>query len=246
MIDLEGGRFWMGSRDDDQRAYDDEHPRRRIEVAPFSLSETQVTQRLYREIAGRDPGAPRGDALPVNRVSWLDAITFCNALSAAESLPPAYRIEGYAVTWIEGAGGYRLPTEAEWEYAARAGTTTTYACGDDDSRLGSFAWFGDHVRNVMPVGRKKPNAWGLHDMHGNVWEWCWDVYGPYGDRELPVRPRGRGSERVVRGGSFGKSAWYLRSAVRSRSVPAARSRHIGFRCARGEGSGMGQLAAPWG
>src|SRR5438105_3797923 len=90
MISLDGGPFWMGSRDDDPRAYDDEHPRRCVEIAPFSLSETLVTQRLYLEIAGKDPGAPRGDELPVNRVNWFDAITFCNLLSAAESLPPVY------------------------------------------------------------------------------------------------------------------------------------------------------------
>jgi formylglycine-generating enzyme required for sulfatase activity len=197
---------------------------------------TPVTRKLYKEVTGQDPGWPEGEAdeRPVNDVSWLDAVRFCNRWSERDGLEPCYRLEGEAVTWDRARNGYRLLTEAEWEYACRAGSRTRWCFGDDEARLGDYAWYVKNSQGQpQPVGRLKPNAWGLHDMHGNVWEWCWDWYGPY-FREKQTNSLGpiAGEYRVLRGGAFVIEPRNLRSAHRYGNVPVQRLRIAGFRCAR--------------
>ncbi|ADB52248.1 formylglycine-generating enzyme family protein [Conexibacter woesei] len=198
----------------------DRRTRRRwtVEVAPYSLAASPVTQAQYAAVAGSSPSDAPGDALPVECVSWLDAAGFCNALSAREGLAPAYALAGDAVSWEPSADGYRLPTEAEWEHACRAGTA-----GPRYGALDEIAWFRDNSADrPHAVGGKRPNAWGLHDMLGNVWEWCWDVY----DAEV------YGDYRVLRGGGWSDPEWSCRAGVRRRSHPTFRIEDVGFRVAR--------------
>lgn len=175
---IPGGSFLMDSDE-----YDDERPIHTVRISPFQLMRTPVTRQQYPALMGSGPSWPKGaaDEWPVNQVSWLDAVAFCNRWSEQEGLRPCYRIEGKQVDWDgEEAEGYRLPTEAEWEYACRAGSATRWCFGDDEAELPEYAWFDKNAGGEpRPVATRKPNAWGLHDMHGNVWEWCWDWYGGY-------------------------------------------------------------------
>jgi formylglycine-generating enzyme required for sulfatase activity len=188
---------------------------------PFYLGVYEVTQEQYERVMGTNPSDFNGAKNPVEQVSWEDAVEFCRKLSAL----PEEKAAGHV---------YRLPTEAEWEYACRAGTTTKYSFGDDESQLGAYAWFRENSGDrTHPVGQKKPNAWGLYDMHGNVWEWCQDWYGdlPAGAVTDPTGPS-TGSLRVLRGGSWNDFAGRCRSASRRRSSPSYRFSHLGFRLAR--------------
>ncbi|MFF9029529.1 formylglycine-generating enzyme family protein [Streptomyces iakyrus] len=190
------------------------------EVASFRMSAVPVTQEWYAEITGERPSAARGDRLPVEGVSWWDAVRFCNALSVREGLTPAYEVrpgDGEAC-WDTTADGYRLPTEAEWEHACRAGGT-----GPRYGELDEIAWYrGNADDRIHPVGGKQPNAWGLYDMLGNVWNWCWDLY----DAEV------YGAYRVLRGGGWSDEHWSCRASVRRRSHPTFRIDDVGFRVAR--------------
>jgi eukaryotic-like serine/threonine-protein kinase len=225
MVPLPGGKFWMGSRDDDPQARPDEKPRHRVRVKGFKMASTVVTQAQYEAVMGNNPCYQKAPDLPVTNVSWIDAINFCNTLSDHQGLPRAYLLKGDEVTWVKDATGYRLPSEAEWEYAARAGTDTAWSFGDDERLLADHGWFAENSgKRLNPVGRRKPNPWGLFDMHGNVWEWCWDIYGPY------ARLPSGGHVRVLRGGSFIDVPALVRSALRDWVSPAARRRYIGFRC----------------
>ncbi|MET9391507.1 SUMF1/EgtB/PvdO family nonheme iron enzyme [Streptomyces sp. NPDC006624] len=191
-----------------------------VGVAAFRLSAFPVTQAWYAEVTGERPGAVHGDLLPVEGVSWWDAVRFCNALSLREGLTPAYRLRPGAGTadWDTAADGYRLPTEAEWEHACRAGTT-----GPRYGPLDEIAWYrGNAEGGVRPVGGRRPNAWGLYDMLGNVWDWCWDLYDP----EV------YGTYRVLRGGGWSDEHWSCRASVRRRSHPTFRIDDVGFRVAR--------------
>jgi formylglycine-generating enzyme required for sulfatase activity len=168
-----------------------------------------------------------GQDLPVESVSWLDAVAFCNALSQKEGLPPFYKINGEAVEVLDWNGpGYRLPTEAEWEYACRAGSTTRFSFGDHEQALGEYAWYGGNSNHqTHPVGGKKPNAFGLHDMYGNVWEWCWDGSDADYYRQSPAAdPRGplQAASRVVRGGCWSNDPHLARSALRGWATPVDR------------------------
>lgn len=184
----------------------------------YAIGATQVTQAQWRAVMGSNPSHFKGEDRPVELVSWYDAVTFCNKLSELERFEPCYVLAGRAVSWPKGRSctGYRLPTEAEWEYAARAGQDTTYAGSNE---LGEVAWCSDNSDfETHPVAQKKPNAWGLYDMSGNVWEWVWDGYG--------------GSYRVFRGGSWGSFPFLTRVADRSRCSPSLRGNYLGLRLAR--------------
>ena len=202
---IPAGEFLMGSPDSDKDASDDEKPQHRVRITqPFYLGVYQVTQGQYRAVTGANPSHFKGsDDLPVESVSWHDAIAFCNKLSEREGLKPYYQLDAATRS---GGEGYRLPTEAEWEYACRAGSTTRYSFGDDAASLGEYAWFnGNSGGKTHPVGQKRPNAFGLYDMHGNVWEWCWDVYAAYNANSPGADPDGPSgaSGRVIRGGCWG-------------------------------------------
>jgi len=196
------------------------------ELAPYRLGACPVTQAQYARVTGDRPGGAQGDRLPVEGVSWWDAVRFCNALSEREGLTPAYlSLDGIQggegderIEWDASADGYRLPTEAEWEHACRAGTTEARY-----GQLDDIAWHrGNSDERLHPVGGRLPNAWGLYDMLGNVWEWCWDVY----DAEV------YGSYRVLRGGGWFDEHWSCRASVRRRSHPTLRIDDVGFRVAR--------------
>ncbi|MDS4041886.1 MAG: formylglycine-generating enzyme family protein [Candidatus Competibacter sp.] len=231
LVDIPAGAFFMGSDE-----YDSERPIHEVRISAFRCMRFPVTRRLYQDMMGKDLGWPEGEAddRPVNQVSWYDAIEFCNRLSEREGLTPAYRRSGNNVSWDATADGYRLLTEAEWEYACRAGTRTRYSFGDDEGKLGEYVWYARNSDGAPhPVGTLKPNPWGLYDMHGNVWEWCWDWYGFYPSESQPD-PMGppAGNSRVLRGGSFG-GAGFLRSAGRGWNWPEVGNQGDGFRCARG-------------
>ena len=189
---------------------------------PFKMGVHEVTQSQYEQVMGVNPSKFKGANNPVEMVSWEDAVEFCRRLSEL----PAEKAAGHV---------YRLPTEAEWEYACRAGTTTKYSFGDDESDLGDHAWFLENFlensgTNTHPVGRKGPNAWGLYGMHGNVLEWCQDWYGDYPSGSV-TDPSGAtsGSYRVLRGGGWHDTAGFCRSAYRRRFLPSIRNYYFGFR-----------------
>ncbi|MFF2126754.1 formylglycine-generating enzyme family protein [Streptomyces olivochromogenes] len=191
-----------------------------VDLAPYELGVFPITQAVYADVTGRRPSAVQGDELPVEGVSWWDAVRFCNVLSQREGFAPAYRfhVDGEGVDWDASADGYRLPTEAEWEYACRAGTT-----GPRYGPLDEIAWYrGNSDERIHDVGGKMPNPWGFHDMLGNVWDWCWDVY----DAEV------YGSYRVLRGGGWFDEHWSCRASARRRSHPTFQVDDVGFRVAR--------------
>jgi formylglycine-generating enzyme required for sulfatase activity len=203
----------------------------------------EVTQAEYEKIgkieAFPNPSHFQHADLPVEQVSWPQAARFCNARSRLEGLQPCYNEDTGACDFE--ANGYRLPTEAEWEYACRAGTSSEYSFGGEARQLGDFAWFADNAgKKTHPVGRKKPNPWGLFDMHGNVAEWCQDLYDPNYYKASPAKsPRGptEANENVLRGGSWKSPADALRSSFRIGEIPgfsdACLARDaIGFRCVR--------------
>jgi len=200
---LPPGNFQMGSND----------VRHEVKLTkPFMLGVHEVTQEQYERVMDVNPSAFKGSNNPVDNVSWDDAVEFCRKLSELPAEKAAGRV-------------YRLPTEAEWEYACRAETTTAYSFGDDDTELGEYAWLKQNSGDkTHPVGGKKPNAWGLYDMHGNVWEWCQDWYGEYPIGTV-TDPTGAtsGLSRVIRGGGCINNAKYCRSAYRYGFNPALRS-----------------------
>jgi len=197
----------------------------------FSMGVHAVTQDLYEAVMGTNPSAFKGGLRPVEQASWYDAVRFCNALSAACGLQAAYTIGSGgepSVSCDFRAHGFRLPTEAEWEYAARAGQDFEYAGSNELDKVG---WYiNNSSGHTHPVGQKKPNAWGLYDMSGNVWEWCWDRYGDYPNKSQndPYGPD-FGDYRVRRGGSWSSYARLCRAAYRSWFVPGDRSVYLGFR-----------------
>jgi formylglycine-generating enzyme required for sulfatase activity len=213
---IPAGIFKMG----DARGGPREQPHRVTLTQPFYLGVHEVTRKQWKQVMGSVPGNWEQASRPVEQVSWEEAVEFCRKLSALPEERKAGRV-------------YRLPTEAEWEYACRAGSTTSYSFGEDEKLLGDYSWFdGNSSNQTYPVGQKKPNVWGLYDMHGNVWEWCSDWYGDYPDGEA-TDPQGpsSGSERVRRGGGWLSSARNCRSANRDWSIPSYRSYDFGFRLA---------------
>jgi formylglycine-generating enzyme required for sulfatase activity/uncharacterized caspase-like protein len=234
---IPAGTFMMGSSDDDKDASNDEKPAREVKITRrFYLSETEVTQGQYKAVTGENPSKFQGsDDLPVEKISWLDSVKYANALSVKDGLTPFYRIEGDSVTVPDWKGeGYRLPTEAEWEYACRGRNPGRYGFGDDASLLGEYDWFSDNSGNkTHEVRQKRANGFGLFDMHGNVWEWCWDRYAD--KLRGGVDPRGpdNGSNGAVRGGSWYHAAVGCRAAYRHLHTPTDSYNNLGLRLARG-------------
>jgi formylglycine-generating enzyme required for sulfatase activity len=257
MVRIQGGTFMMGSPANEVGRFDNEGPQRRVTVSSFFMGKYPVTQAEYEAVMGTNPSLFKGANLPVENVSWYDAIEYCNRLSQREGLTPAYTIDKnrrdpgntnewdelkWTVTLNRNANGYRLPTEAEWEYACRAGTTTPFSTGSNITTSqanydGNYPYnnnaTGTYRERTTPVGSFAANAWGLYDMHGNVWEWCWDWFGTYssGVQTDPVGASS-GSNRVFRGGGWDFSAVVARSAVRNAVSPTVRFNYLGVRLVR--------------
>jgi formylglycine-generating enzyme required for sulfatase activity len=196
--------------------------RRRVELQPFEMGVYPVTEELMAELLGETANHPRRPAVGV---SWLRAVRLCNAASEWEGFDPAYTFDGEDVTWHVDADGYRLPTEAEWEYACRAGSS-----GPHYGPLHEVAWTaGDGVTAPQNVGGKLPNPHGLFDTLGNVWEWCWDLLDPVRYRDY----------RVFRGGGFADDAWSVRASTRRGGPPRVQHDDVGLRLARGGFPGEG-------
>jgi len=211
---IEAGSFLMGSND--SLAYPDEQPVHEVTISkPFYIGKTEVTQAQWTTIMGENPSEFIGDARPVDNIGPPDIQAFLIALNEVADCPSCYR----------------LPTEAEWEYAARAGSIARFSFGDDSDSLASYAWFSKNAEyQTHPVALKKPNAWGLYDMHGNVYEWVQDRYGPY--PSLPsTDPTGsdEGNEYILRGGSWTDAERELRVTYRDYYAPNHRHNFFGFR-----------------
>jgi len=241
---VEGGTFQMGSSSSgDER----ENPIHTVTVKSFYMSKYEVTQREWYEIMGttirqqRDMVAKsgelwgEGDNYPMYLVNWYEAVDYCNKRSLKEGLTPAYRGSGDDITCDWSANGYRLPTEAEWEFAAKGGTKdyliTEYS---GSNNVDAVAWYeGNSGKKTHIVGSKKANSLGLYDMSGNVHEWCWDWYSSYSENSQ-TDPKGAslGTFRICRGGDWNFKANYARSVTRQGLLPSSRGVNIGFRVVR--------------
>jgi formylglycine-generating enzyme required for sulfatase activity len=212
-----------------QATADDEVPAHLVVLtAPFYIGAREVTQEQYERVGGVNPSYFKGQGreLPVEQVSWDDAVEFCKKASEVAQAA-GLRAQPGGLRY-----NVRLPTEAEWEYACRAGTRSDYCSGDSLGDLADVGWHnGNSGGTLHPVGRQKPNAWGLYDMHGNVWEWCQDWYKDRYDEGAATDPKGpaQGVYRVSRGGGFGDDPEYARSARRFGRDPATRGVYLGFR-----------------
>jgi len=236
LVTIPAGTYEVGSGPHEGDA--DERPKHKVRLSrAYSMGIHPVTQGVYQAVMGTNPAkfSGKGDSAsrPVERVSWFDSVAFCNRLSERCGLAPAYRIDGEQVSCDFKAPGFRLPTEHEWEVAARAGTGFKYSGSDE---LNPVGWFGDNSgKQTHPVGQKAPNGWGLYDLSGNVWEWCWDRYDSSayqsGTTVDPVGPQS-GAYRVRRGGCWSLVASFARVALRYSSGPSPRSFALGFRLTR--------------
>ncbi|MFP4655340.1 MAG: formylglycine-generating enzyme family protein [Methanohalobium sp.] len=219
---IPAGEFQMGSPSEEKNWYKNEHPVHNVIIeTPFYLGKFSITQSQWLELMGTNPSRFAGDDRPVDRVSWNDAQEFINRLNAKED-----------------SNKYRLPSEAEWEYACRAGTTTRYSFGNSESKLDEYAWYRENSEHGShPVGKKNPNPWGLYDMHGNLWEWVQDIYhesydgAPEDGSAWENNTNYSKIMQVLCGGSWQTSAVGCRSASRTYYPPVARrnSSRIGFR-----------------
>ena len=259
LIFIKGGTFEMGSPQNESQRNEDE-VQHSVTVSDFYIGKYEVTQKEYQDITGQNPSNFKGEDLPVENVTWYDAINYCNLLSQKQGLEPVYEINGENVTWNKEKNGYRLPTEAEWEYAGRAGTTTVFntensISADEANFYGHYPYGieenyfsqenldtkpGVYRQTTTKVGSFNPNKWGLYDIHGNVREWCFDYYGAY-DLENTNNPSGptTGTLRVNRGGSWNDYAKHMRSAYRGSFEPDQAMNNTGFRIVRnGENSNI--------
>ncbi|MBI2900609.1 MAG: formylglycine-generating enzyme family protein [Planctomycetes bacterium] len=216
-VRIKAGEFMMGSGNGEA----DEKPVHEVTISrDFWMQTTETTQAQWEAVMGKKPSYFKGADLPVEDVSWENCREFMKKLNEKAK----EQLEGKT------AG---LPTEAQWEYACRAGSTGKWCFGDDENKLGDYAWHQGSLKgNTQPVGQRKPNSWGLCDMHGNVWEWCEDWYGVY-PSEAVTDPNGpaSGKQRCLRGGSWVNAAAEVRASVRLKGFPLNRVRLVGFRVA---------------
>ncbi len=234
MVTLDPGEFLMGSPryEEGRKKGEDRH---QVTLnRGFMLGTTEVTQEQWFSVMGSQPSSTHGINFPVENITFEQCVKFCNALSKMEGLAPAYGLKNREIFWNRESNGYRLPTEAEWEYACRAGSQDRFTNGNNRSDLQAVSWSrinssgGSHE-----VATRYPNDWGLHDMHGNVWEWCWNWSSAYPTR-FAVDPEGpaRGDSRVIRGGSWDNSSGACRSANHNSAKPGFKAGVLGFRVAR--------------
>jgi len=240
MVFLPGGEFMMGT----SQGNADEGPAHKVKLSSFLMDKHLVTHEMFAKVQLPNPAHWQDNPKkPVERVRWRDAKQFCNELSMLEGLQPCYNEKTVDWECDYGASGYRLPTEAEWEYACRAGTDGPFDFGSED-KLRQYAWFADNAEEkTHAVGQKKPNLWGLYDMYGNVSQWCEDVYSPtYYQSSEAVDPHGPASpgkdvKRVMRGGSWKASAAMCRATFRQGQRTGDTDAcfytdYCGFRCVR--------------
>ncbi len=247
---IPSGRFYMGSHDSDEYLRNNEHPQHRVQITRnLFVGVYPVTQLDFLQLMEFNPSAASdSDLCPVDSVTWYSAAEFCNKMSDMEHLSPFYELKSIkrratgsiesAQVFTLGGDGYRLLTEAEWEYTCRAGSITPWCFGDQVMDVGEYAWYyDDSFSETHPVGQKKPNAWGLFDMHGNVMEWCHDWYDEFyysqrpDEEENPMGPDD-GLAKVLRGGAWQFGAEATRCAYRNSSTPESTSSIIGFRVCR--------------
>jgi formylglycine-generating enzyme required for sulfatase activity len=239
MVEIKAGKFVMGDK-----AEPDAVPHE-VMLSGFMMDKYLVTQELFQKVTASNPSRWKADKNPVEQVRWSDAVKFCNKRSEIEGLKPCYDVQKWTCDF--NANGYRLPTEAEWEYACRAGTTTDYFFGPTPALLKEYAWFDKNSGGKpKPVGQKKPNPWGLYDMVGNVWQWCNDFYKvDYYRESPPENPRGpaTGKTKVLRGGAWRFSDDNCRSGYRYNENPGYADVCFGydiygFRCVRAVPGGL--------
>jgi len=247
MVLVQPGSFLMGSPVNEPGRQDDEHQHLVTLTRGFWMATTEVSQALYEEVMGTNPSRWVSPLRPVENVTWFDCVRFCNQLSEQHGFQQVYSITDDVVEWDPMVDGYRLPTEAEWEYSSRAGTSTMFSFGDDPDRLHQFGNYCDQACQrawrdstqvdghafTAPVGSFEPNAWGLYDMHGNLWEWCWDWWAPFEAPPL-VDPQGplSGSLKAERGGCWEVGPDMCRQAYRHYVEPDQKRSYLGFRIVR--------------
>ena len=232
MARVEGGTFTMGDNTREENA----KPEHQVTVGTFWIGKYEVTQKEWVAVMGSNPSHFQGENLPVDSVLWYDAAAYCNRLSLKEGLTPVYHGGGDSITADWSANGYRLPTEAEWEYAAKggnkAGSAYEYSGGNDARTVG---WYEENSdERTHAVGTKAANSLGIYDMSGNVYEWCWDWYEEGYAADPSTNPRGAasGEYRVMRGGSWDGSLGGLRTSYRNGAYPMKPDASIGFRVVR--------------
>jgi len=242
---IPAGSFTMGSPLEQADSHEDERPQHQVTFTrPLLVEATEVTQFEYNAIMNSRPSSHHDcDDCPVEMISFRDAVGYCNGLSAWAGLPPVYTVTADTVICDWNAAGYRLPTESEWEYFCRAGTTTRFSFGDDPSALATYAWYGDNAGGQShAVGLKPANAWGLHDCHGNVWEMTWDGYFWYPAE--PVVDRHADPHnllRMARGGDFHFGWTYATSSWRGTYEKYQRLPNLGLRVVRYADGGSGAV-----
>ena len=258
---INGGTFQMGSPANEPERSSDEI-QHSVTVSSFYMAKTEISQREYQAVMGTNPSETKGDNLPVTNITWYDAIQYCNKLSEAEGLTPCYTVSGTTVTWDKSANGYRLPTEAEWEYAARANTTTPFSFGDyvhnsDANCYNAYGYNNDasgnwvngsdaYLRRTVAVDQYAANAYGLYNMHGNAAEWVWDWYDAY-NTQASTNPTGpeSGNAKIVRGGGWNDHPKHIRSAYRGAHPADVSLYSISVRPVRNAESSTGQARSSY-